>query len=243
MVFHAIRLVARSPSVSIAAQGFFLRLIPLVDSASLCSTWSIARVAERLNLSQSSVKRYRAELLAIGALEKRSGWYIIPEHNDRLKYDTSVSYLTPEQTDRLKSDTNTVSDLTLSNNYRSSLSSTFLAAAATRARERNSFSFPKRFLPSFGERKPTHHFEQSAWSTAWSTALGEAWSFAEWTSYVCPYLDTDEQSELFYVLVGKKTPSLAFATAVVNRIVSGRRTPANRGRVPVDVGEFSDCLE
>ena len=243
MVFHAIRLVARSPSVSIAAQGFFLRLIPLIDSTSLCTTWSIARVAERLNLSQSSVKRYRAELLAIGALEKRSGWYLLPEHNDRVKSDTLVSDLTHEHNDSTRSDTNTVSDLALYNNYRSSLSSTFLAAAATRAREKNSFSFPKRFLPSFGARKPSHPFEYADWSNAWSSALGEAWSFPDWTSYVCPYLDADEQSELFYVLVGKKTPSLAFATAVVNRIVSGRRTPANRGRVPVDVGEFSDCLE
>jgi hypothetical protein len=243
VVFHAIRLVARDPNVSISTQGFFLRLIPLVDSATLKSDWSIQRVAEALGLSVASVKRYRAELLRVGAIEKRSGWYVVdakPEQGDSIKSDTLVSDLIPEQGDSIRSDTSKVSDLIPYNNYRSTSLTTSLAAAATRARDD---FLPSRFLPKFGDRRPTQKFDQDDWSRRWKNRTGDEWIYPEWTERVCPYLDAEEVAELFLVLIGKGRPSLGFATAVVNRLITGRVRAVNTDRVPVDDGEFSQCLE
>ena len=255
-IFDSIRLVADS-ELSLAAKGFFLRLIPLVDSKTCSSSWSTSRVAHRLDISVASVKRYRRDLIKIGALERRRGWHFASksteteveattpvatiEQSSSIKSDTeqviSIKSDT-EQTISIKSDTKKVSYLTPSNHYRTASLS---ASDRSIDRARKLANLPSRFRPDLKDREPEHDFDLNTWSKQWRKARGVDWRWNEWSTVVCPHLTGDEQRELFAVLSGVDRPNLAFAKSIVERLVDGRPVGRSVNR-PVPVSTEDDEL-
>jgi hypothetical protein len=259
-IFDLIRQVGDA-DISLATKGFFLRLIPFVNSKRLSLTWSVERVARKLDLSLSSVKRYRRELISVGSLENENGWIFKVDRPTEAEPEADVESPveeTPEpenttqvnrfksepvQNDRFISEPPRGSNMNPHNHYINTASYTAIDRSIARARSLD--SIPTRFRPDVKTRKPEHPFDLDTWSSRWKSARGKNWLWVEWSNIVCPYLTVVEQDELFAVLSGVENPNLAFARSIVNRMISGRtfgRGPNRRVPVSKDDDELFDAI-